>query len=539
MSRKHQEPRVSKPLLRACRELLRHADHPVRLKGNILLQKLCPHGIPPPSFSHRLRRFLSEALEHVTPRQQCIVTRCDLGGERILDVANRLGISERHAFRERTKAHEAIASYVCASDFGSASHLIVVSDPTDLLFASARSFEQSGQAKRALDILTTSLPQVSDPLNQCRIEIRLAQLNLSVGLLKTAKQNLLRARTLGSQVDRDNWLNGYPDLADAYLAWKECKVDIAEQLLRKALTHLRRSSLASSDYRGLDALALALRTRALFDFDSGHLEEAGRSAAEGLAVIDRSPAPDATIFLRLRAAQVAFVRAGEYSDNDYAAKYLSDCYTQANSQNLLRDAIGIRLRFGTLLRQIGQIGRAQTVLSSTLSFARLYASPDLLADALFEHAIVDNLQNRPHDALAKLAEAAPYNRLFARDQHTATLVEATSYLRLQDYGKALEKAEMLESHYRSTGLRRLAAESLEIRALALAGLTRFAEARQAADSAAETFERIGMLARAIKTRALPLRVPNDAETCVAGIKNGKLRVAESRARRLPDVLATR
>lgn len=500
---------VSGSLVRACRDLLRHADHPDRLKSNILLKRLSACNLLPSSFAARLNLVIREALECVTPRQRCIVKRCDLGRERIRDVACDLGISERHAFRERNKAHRQIAEYISGAELESPSYSMLASDQTELLLALARSLEQCGQTERALVVLRNSLHYLSDALTQCRIELRLSELNISIGLLKSARCNLERARLLSSEFHPDSWLYGHIDLAEAKLAWEEDNVDLAERLLQKALVHLRRSTIAADDYSALDALGLALVTHAMLAFDRGHLAGAARAVSEGLAVMDRNPNPNATISLDLRVWS-ALIRMAADADHEYAAKCLSDCYNQAVSQNLVREAIGISAKIGSLLSQLRQFDRAHEVLTATLLVARGNCAPDALVETLVAHARVDNLRKRPQDALAKLAEARRCDQRFDvptyRSKNFMDLTEAGAYLSLKNYSRALERARAVECHYREAGLVRLSAASLEVCAFALAGLNEFTNAREVARESAEAFERIGMPARATPARALLLNL---------------------------------
>ncbi len=505
MNRKQESPRVSRQALRACRELLRQVDHPRVLRNNILLRHVPVYEIACPAFSHRLRRVIEAALELVTPRQRAVLLRCDLGGERFSIVANDIGISERHLFRERAKSLAWIASSVLTADLTSAVTPIAVDDSTELLLALARSLEQSGETRRASELLITGVRNISDAFNRCRVETRLAFLYVSAGSIESAKHSIERARALCRDVEVDSWIADYVDLAAAQVAWDECNDQDAERLLNKGLRQLRRSSALNLDWRNFDALAKALLTRSIFDYDHGRLKDAQNCVDEGLSVLNKSLNADATVSLDLR-LEAGLIRMTKDGDHEYYAKSLSECYAQAIGQNLVREALGIRVKAGSLYRKLNDLERAHSILATTLSAARANTSGDVLACALIEHAMVDQLQGRSYDALSKLEEGYPYMRGLKSLQDVARLVEASVSLTVQDYRKALALSEVLENHFQGMGRLRCVAETLHIRARALMGVARFTDARLAASASMEIFEQIRIPAGINRSRKLLLAV---------------------------------
>ena len=165
-------PKVRNPapeVLRECRALFRHLAHPRRLTKNALAARiwvaagLGPETADEAQLTGCLQTALQRLLHGLLPAQRLIVERCDLEGERNIDVASQLHISVRHLYRQRASAFSAIARQFEAAEVLFSARLPPAAlDALELQLRLARGLEQNGQWATAAEILERLCHDVSD-----------------------------------------------------------------------------------------------------------------------------------------------------------------------------------------------------------------------------------------------------------------------------------------------------------------------------------------------------------------------------------------
>src|ERR1700735_4500377 len=95
-----------------CRNLLRSLRNPEGLGRNALASEVFPLIGWGPDQHFVLSDLVSRALQRLEPQDRAIVQRCDINEEPFAEVAQGLGISERHLYRKRRPILERLAEAI-------------------------------------------------------------------------------------------------------------------------------------------------------------------------------------------------------------------------------------------------------------------------------------------------------------------------------------------------------------------------------------------------------------------------------------------
>lgn len=474
--------------LRACRELLRHLNHPRRLRDNVMVRRMlsAKYGDAIPLTDAALvatvGALIESSIETLPTRQQIIVRRCNLGGERYADVARSLFISERHAFRERNAAVQNILAHL-RSQRRARIETAAVADTFALHVAHARTLEQNGNWATAVEVLKRLRSDAVDDDARCYVETKLVRVYDQAERFADANDHLNAALVLATAAGKSSWHSAEVGVAAARLAAATGDSRGADQLARRSCSALESWAHGSTRPRIRDALVDGLVLRAELAIGLGELDASASLASRARELVAHAPSidPQTAIAASTTWAAVEFLRVG---DGRSSEQELLRCYALAAHTGLTRQAIVVATHLSGCMRLTGRVSDAARFLTPLVPTARIISRGS--AAAFFCELVSSYIESR------NLKGASLYLAELRRDglrnplaQASADFVAAKTQLALRDYASALEAAERAESSFRRLAQDRVVGTSLRLQAEALAALGQRKRALAAIKSAIE------------------------------------------------------
>lgn len=459
----------------SCRELLRHLNHPRRLRGNRIARRVLDTSgqdvdrLPDTELAAFILRAVESTFDALSPRQQTIVRRCDLGGERYAEVARSLSISRRHAFREHNAAVRHILTLLAPEAPMAETRVSDTIDALWLQMAHARALEQNGNWQAAAHVLERIASEVDAGLRSF-VETRLVRLYREVERFALAEDHLTTARKFVTKLgDRGSWQHAEVDVAAARLAEAMGVSGEADRLARRACVQLGSWLHTNGEHRIRDALIDALNLRAGRAFGQGDLSaSAGFTSAAREAIGDGQYVDTQNLInAHVASAMVGWVRAGGWRACE---RELLNCHSLATRAGFTREAIIVATYLGNCRRLVGCPMDSVRLLTPLLATARAVGigapAPHLLYELISANLDAHAVETAG-SYLAELRELASGDPLM---QVHAELVTAKTHLAQRNYAIALRSAEAAESTFARSGRGVYAGNSLHLQAEALAGL---------------------------------------------------------------------
>ena len=417
-----------------------------------------------------LLRAIDRALDGVTIRQKTIIRRCYLGGERFTDVAEALGISERHAFRERNAALPAILANLATGSIGRVNRVDAAEDDMWLRIRQARAIQANGNWEAASTVLDCLATALADDAKRILVETTLARLYVSVDRFSLAQSRLDAARQIYARSEKaKSWQRAEIDLIEARLADTVGETGRAEQLARRASADLHDAMQTDGDRRIPNALVEALTVRAEVAFRSGERRRSVELSSAAVELCAQIPTVERPTALAARTVLgiASWTHTGDWRESE---RRVLDCYSEATGAGLTRDAIGIAVQLAGCLRVVRHPKRHLTALLPLVAVARSVGTGMPLSLLMYELARASLACGDVKASGEYLAEMQANTQGDPRREAHAQMVAARVSLARGEYAAALRCAEYAESAFVRLRDSRYVGASLQLQAEASAQL---------------------------------------------------------------------
>lgn len=408
----------------AIREVLKHLDHPERLRSNPLVGWRFSAFADPESAAVLLRHAIETAVDALPSRQRDIVRRCDLHGEANGSVIHDLAITERHFYRERRCALESIAAILGAPKQNAV--VLATSEISEDSFALNLSFvegaRQVGDARRGIALLQ-EISAVGDKPRRAEVACRLAELYCELGSIETACSHLQSAREIAHCAEyADEGLRLQCDSVDATIQWRLGRVDAATRYADRAVDGLRRNVAKEGNPGDARALAVSLLVASEIAVARGKWQFGRRLALEARNSLTITGFQFAAIKARASLAATFAYFFDPPHCND-AAVELQAQYRSAVAAGLTLEAILIRLHLSLVYRFSNAPGKSIKVLEDVQAIAMHVLTPEYYAIVCLELAKSYVLCGEAEKAHRSIEEARRYT---LPDGNTSAFIDLLS-----------------------------------------------------------------------------------------------------------------
>ena len=421
--------------LKALREVLRHLDHPDRLRENPLVSWQFHDGTGAEHAAMRVRISIEQALEQLPPRQREILRRCDLEGESHSHAIACLAVSERHFYRERRTATERLAVILDTTP-KQPSAFDGEADRLNLQLCLAEAAQQLGNNDGARRVLQSSLAHAS-PYECLRLECRLAEVCSEAGATQEARRHLKAARCLQMASTGGDTVSGAEIAAtEARIEWSlgnyadavECASRVADTL--RATVASRPTVLAS------EALASALLVISQRELVTGRWMAARRTALEARNVLSSYDSMRPVLALRagLTATDAYMLDPGRIKD---AALEYRQHYRNAIARGLSLEATRIVQRLSLFHRFAQKPRHSAEALERILPIARYLLPSEDRAEMCLDLASAYTACGKTARARDLIAEARMYALPGAFFSALCNIMAADAALSERDYAETL------------------------------------------------------------------------------------------------------
>jgi hypothetical protein len=480
--------------LRDARNLLRYLAFPRRLRENPLAKRIwAAWGLVPDGAEANLVKCLEASIRAslgtVSPRQRVIIERCDLANELNVQVADDLGISIRHLYRERTAALVVITSHVASRGSEYVPATEGVPDTFAVQLSLVRTLEQNGHWIVAAEMLERLSSDLGDAERRCLVEALLTDLYIDAGRYSLAAGRVKSALELSAN-DRTGpaWLKAEAAVLAARLAIATGDMATGLGLARCSCTELRSWIPTSQNSRPARALLAALELCSRGAIDRGDSRAAMQLTSEALGVV-RLQSPDAGALTAARLyAAMAQIIAGNPGRGECD---LRTCYEDAIHAGQTRHALGVAVALSSYWRITARPSQSIELLSPLFQLASKVAFGDLLGGFLVElgSAAADardlDVAGRCSDNLRTMASMTPWIRA-----HAEMLEARVAYANCR-FEVSLRASEAAESGFITLGRARFVGPCLQLQSQSLAALGETERALRTMQLAAEQLEGTG------------------------------------------------
>jgi len=490
--------------------MLRHLDHPQRLSCNPLVRTEFA-GVTPAAGAVRVRLAVDAAVEKLPERRRAIVRRCDLQGEAHSAVIRDLGISERHFYRERRAALEAIASEVCAPRHCSGVEVRSYDSKSERLafqFDFAEAARQAGDGTRAASLLGDARTAELDDVDRAQLECRLAELLCESGSMERAFEHLRSAcESLHGPSPQTSG-------AASLLAWRSGRVEAAVALADRVIAGQQRTPARTRTRFETRAFSIALLVKSEIEVAQGRWRSGRRYAlmARDAAV------PGGTEFgaLRARAAlAAAFACMFEPAQLNDAAVELESGYRSAIASGLMLEALLAKLHLGVIHRFRDAPKQSAGAIEGLVTIADRMLSPEQYAVVCLELANAYLHCGYPGKALTIVDEVRRRQPRLSDKFPFADLLSAGAYLSQGEYRRARDLSASVCGTMSALGIITSVGESLRIQAEANLALGELRIAKDLIAAAITELERGGHPHTIAKTHASAARITGNRKHALA------------------------
>ena len=475
--------------LKALREVLRHLDHPDRLRENPLVASQFHDSTGPEHAAMRIRLSIELALEELPPRQREILQRCDLEGEAHPHAIARLAVSERHFYRERRTATERLAG-ILATAPRRPSAFDAEADRVSLQLCLAEAAQQAGNNDGARRVLESTLAD-ANPYQRLRLECRLAEVCCEAGATQEARRHLEAARCLErTSMDGDNLPAAEIAATEALIEWSVGDhADAVERASRVA--HILRATMASRPTaRASEALALALLVISQSDLVTGRWITARRTALEARTFLSSydSMHPALAIRADLTATDAYMLDPGRIDD---AALEYRQHYRKAIGRGLSLEATRIGRRLSLFHRFSQRPRQAAEALERILPIARYLLPSDDRAEICLDLASAYTAWGKPASARDLIAEARTHALAGGFFSALCDIMAAAASLHEREYGETLRLSSRAEGEMQRLNRHDAVGSALRLQAQAHHALGNLPLARTLIGKALMSIEPVG------------------------------------------------
>ncbi len=449
---------------------------------------------PATQWTRALRGAVDIALFRLPSRQQTIVRRYDLGGERASVIQRDLGLSPRQFFRDRRAGLELLSNHVfvpesaaCAADASAATETPYERGIAARVYA--RSLAQSADA-RCLDVLGDLAATAREPAQRADLLLELAEAAIDCADERVAEKAAGEASPLVDDLgDAHAALRGRLALVRAHLSQN---FGDALSLVAQAATTLRASLARGTDaYESALVLADALGDATLLHYTLGRYAPALAASLEAVETIERFGLRKSPKSLEILGTHAAI----ESCVNGRARA------AAAGVASLLRFAVdsgwsATAFRLGSTLVGLnaicGEYDEAIRWYDRLAPFSHGGARPSDRANIAMEAAHSYTMAGRSRAALALLGYVAPEQGCPHSQRASWHAVAGAALANLGDDAAAIAEARSALSVYSSRGLNRGVGDAHRLLAICYAHRGDARRAREHIDEARRLVERYGV-----------------------------------------------
>lgn len=435
------------------------------------------------------------ALFRLPSRQQAIVRRYDINGERASKIQDDLALSPRQFFRDRRAGLGRLRSYLFEAKHTpqpAKAHASLAA-PCETGIAArafARSLAQAGDA-RCLDVLRDLAATAREAADRADLLLELAETaadcsDESVAAEATGEAWLLVSSVGDAQAGR--LLRGRLARARSRLS---PSLDDALSLIAQALTILRAGAVGSSDAKSASALVDALGDAALLHFSLGAYARARASSLEAVAMIDTFELrgrPKTLEILAMHAAIEACINgrtSAAIADVTALLRVAVDSGWSSTACRLGADLVGLHAICGDYTEAIRWY---QHLMSFSHGGARASDRANLAMEAAHSYTMV----GRSREALVILGYVRPENGCPRSELPSWHAVAGAALANLGDGTAAIAEAQSALSGYRSRGVERGVGDAHHLLAVCHARRGDARRAREHIGEARRLVERYGV-----------------------------------------------
>ena len=473
------------------REVLKHLDHPDRLRDNTLVAWQFRQELDPRSAMARLKALVAQTLENLPTRQRQIVQRCDFRGEAHGSVMSALAVSERHFYRERRAALEAIAAALVHAGQAVVSQ-VKEYDPSsaemELCFADTA--YQAGDLARALHVLRLASADAEDKCKRIQLECRLAELSCEAGAVAAAKGHISESRAACAELEdsEDRLLTGARiDATESAILRQTGAFSTASDLAARCLAVLRPAFSQHATVQCAEGLGLSSLVLSETDLWSGRPMLGRQRALQAVDALSLFDTARAVLRIRLRAAaSTAFMfDSGKLKEAEFE---LEGQYRDAISGGLALEATLIAWRLSNFHRFAQSHHRAVVALQNLLPLARQLLPREDRAGMCLDLAGAYLDCGEPERARKMVAEANRDALKGGLCEAQGSLLDAEACLLERSYERALQLCLTGIQAMRRLNRTQSVVNGLRLQAEANYGLGNLAGARKSIGEALESID---------------------------------------------------
>jgi tetratricopeptide (TPR) repeat protein len=321
----------------AFRRLIRDARYPSRLRSNPLATAVC--SVDPPLLAGSFLKALQISLHRLTLRQRIIISRYDLGNERIEDICKTMGLSRRQFFRDHRAALARLSALMMPEirvgehdsvDRCVAAGIVTVTcyNSSPPLIALVDGLRNTGAFAEAISVLSRIFGTSCESHVKIDAALGISEIAIEFGDLTIAREALVNAKTIANRE-----LSALPARLDARLTVAEGHLALShrerQEKFEKAVATLARAGAPSAgDENDARLLANALHSLSLSHDHCGDWLAARDAARRSISVVTCFDLVETPIGL-LAAANYAMRDARQFGNVDAALEKLRWCLAVA------------------------------------------------------------------------------------------------------------------------------------------------------------------------------------------------------------------
>jgi tetratricopeptide (TPR) repeat protein len=504
------EPRFDAKARRAIGDLLRHLNHPRRLRTNPFAAAYFQRydrcvADSNELVARELTAVVRAALNLLPPRPRAIVERCDLGGALQSEMMVELAISPAHFYREHRQALETVAAALVAGA-QQATVVRALPDAYSVGLAQASALEAAGRYGAALDALARCAKSACSVSQRVTAFARLVEACALSGRPSDAVRYAAAARSAAGAAESTENNRLEADAAWA-LALRYSGEELAADELASRLVVPLRAALSDGSTSTLEAFAIVVVLLVEGEVERGSRAHAFTLCEEAITRLRDARARQA---LHLRAAR--WLACGDVLLSAEACKsieQLERLISFAMDNGQVFEAAAAAATLASVHRVFGNPKRALQTLEPLLEVVLAEFCGEDAGGFLFETATAYARTSQPLAALDLVARLRKDPSVGSYIQALSFITEAEVALAIQRAPQALRAAETAVSSMRALGRPRYVGTALRFRALALDRMGDKALATRSIEDAVEHLNAFGSKPTAVRAEIDAARIVGD------------------------------
>jgi hypothetical protein len=505
------ESRYDAKARRAIGDLLRHLNHPRRLRANPFAAAYFERYDRCVADSDKLvardlTAVVRSALDLLPPRLKVIVERCDLSGALQSETMVELAISPAHFYREHRQALEAVAAAVVA---GATRATVVraLPDAYSVGLAQASALEAAGRYDSALDALMRCAKSADSISQRVTVFGRLVEACALSGRPGDAARYAAAARSAAAAAESTENNRLEADAAWA-LALRYSGEELAADELASRLVVPLRVAMLDGSTSALEAFAIVVVLLIEGEVERGSRAQAFSLCEEAIGRLRDDHRARQALSLRVarwRACGGVLLSAQACQSIEQLERLIS--FAMDNGQ--VFEAAAAAATLASVHRVFGNPQRSLQTLEPLFDVVLAEFSGEDAGGFLIEMASAYARTSQPLAALDLVAKLRKDRSVGPYIHGLSFITEAEAALAIHRAPQALRAAEMAASSMRALGRPRYVGSALRFRALALDRMGDKTLATRSIEDAVEHLNAFGSKPSAVRAEIDAARIVGD------------------------------